>query len=164
MIMKEKSVELPLPTDSQIEEFEEYCEVDLPKEYKDFLKKFNGGIPITNTFKFDENDYVVENFLCLLENPEEHEDYGIYDLQVIMSQLDERLCEEDEDDEDEDDCSWSVIPIASLFGGDFICLDFRESDIPIVAIWDHEESEEYAPVLNQIAENINQFFDMLIES
>lgn len=162
MKMKEKSVELPLPTDLQIEEFEEYCEVKLPKEYKDFLKKINGGVPITNTFEFDESDYVIENFLCMLDNPDEHEEYGNYELQVIMSQLDERLCEENEDDDE--DCSWPVIPIASLFGGDFICLDFRKSETPIIAIWDHEESEEYEPVLIKIADNINQFFDMLFES
>ena len=55
------------------------------------------------------------------------------------------------------------LPIAVLFAGDFVCLDFRETEDPTVVVWYHEESGEFSPVTKTVAQNISEFFGMLKE-
>jgi len=148
---------LLIPSDQRIRGFEEYCRVRLPVEYKEFLKKYNGAIPETNVFDHNGREYLIERFLCLLENPEADDTYGWYDMEVVLSQIDTRLTD------DENLIGANVIPIAALFAGDFVCLDFRKSDIPAVVVWFHEESDELSPVTIKIAENVTEFLDMLKE-
>lgn len=57
----------------------------------------------------------------------------------------------------------NVIPIAALFSGDFICLDYRVKKEPVVVIWFHEESEVFSPVTQKVAPNILEFFELLSE-
>ena len=51
--------------------------------------------------------------------------------------------------------------IAALFAGNFLCLDYRTSDVPSIAIWFHEESDEYSPSLVKIADSFSEFIEML---
>lgn len=148
---------LPTPSDKRIREFEEYCGVSLPIEYKEFVKKYNGAVPETNVFNSNGKEYLIERFLCLMENPEADDISGWYDIEVVLSQIDTRLTD------DENLIGANVIPIAALFAGDFVCLDFRKSDIPSVVIWFHEESDELSPFTIKIADNISEFLDMLKE-
>ncbi|MWC31273.1 SMI1/KNR4 family protein [Paenibacillus sp. MMS18-CY102] len=53
------------------------------------------------------------------------------------------------------------VPIAALFSGDFICLDFRVTEEPTVVIWFQEESERFSPVIQAVAQNISEFILML---
>ncbi len=48
-----------------------------------------------------------------------------------------------------------------MFAGDFVCLDYRNSEKPCIAIWFHENSEDFQPVLVKIANNFNDFLKML---
>lgn len=148
---------LPAPSKRLFRKFDEFYEVVLPEEYKSFLEKNNGAIPITNVFSHGGREYLVERFLCLLEDPNKYEIEGNYEIRVVMAQLDGRIIE------DGDSTAWPIVPIAALFAGDFVCLDFRNSNIPSVAVWFHEESDELSPVTVKIAKNVNQFFDMLKE-
>ncbi|MBS5795067.1 MAG: SMI1/KNR4 family protein [Clostridiales bacterium] len=157
------SIVEPKPTENLIKRFEEDYEVNFPKKFKEFLLEYNGATPITNILPLDSNEYVIERFLCILEDYEEHED-GHYVIGVVISQIFDRLTDS------EDIIGMDVIPIASLFGGDFICLDYRKKGIdyrenknPIVVIWDHEESEEDSPATKKVANSVEEFFDMLIE-
>ncbi|MDN8588354.1 SMI1/KNR4 family protein [Paenibacillus sp. 11B] len=59
--------------------------------------------------------------------------------------------------DNEDLVGMNVIPIAALFSGDFICLDYREKKEPVVVIWFHEESEVISPVTQKVAPNISAF-------
>ena len=134
----------------------------MPKEFKEFLLKYNGAVPITYVLPFDSNKYVIERFLCLLEDCENNID-GWDDIEVVIAQIFDRLA-------DNEGMGMNVVPIAYMFAGDFICLDyrkegmdFRENENPSVVIWDHEESEEWNPVTIKIADSITEFFDMLIE-
>ena len=134
----------------------------MPKEFKEFLLKYNGAVPITYVLPFDSNKYVIERFLCLLEDCENNID-GWYDIEVVIAQIFDRLA-------DNEGMGMSLVPIAYMFAGDFICLDyrkegmdFRENENPSVVIWDHEESEIDNPVTIKIADSITEFFDMLIE-
>ena len=147
-----------LPNESLIKQFEDYySSFALPEDYRAFLKKYNGVIPETQVFNFHDYEYVVERFLCLLEHPIEDYENGVYDIPVIITQLDARL----QDGWNEDETKYKIIPIAALFAGNFLCLDYRTSDTPSIAIWFHEESDEYSPSLVKIADSFSEFIEML---
>lgn len=156
MRIKTESI-LPVPSRELFRKFDEFYEVTLPEEYKLFLNKYNGAIPITNAFLHNNIEYVVERFLCLLEDPNKYKIEGEYELRVVMAQLDGRIIE------DGDSTAWPIVPIAALFAGDFVCLDFRNSDIPSIVVWFHEESDELCPVTTKVADNITEFLNMLKE-
>ncbi|WP_340013865.1 SMI1/KNR4 family protein [Paenibacillus sp. FSL K6-1318] len=80
---------------------------------------------------------------------------GWYDVEFIITQIGDRLTD------NENLVGMNVIPIASLFSGDFICLDYRETAEPNVVIGFHEESEEFSPLTQIVAKNLSEFFDML---
>lgn len=149
------SIILPKPSNERIEWFEKIYRIKLPDTYKEFLYKFNGAKPINNTIHINSHKYVLERFLCLLDRPKENEVYGWYDLTSVLTQLDCRLID------DEDLVGMNIIPIAVLFGGDFICLDYRNNLNPSVILWNHEESDEFLPVTKKIANNIDEFFQMI---
>lgn len=57
-----------------------------------------------------------------------------------------------------------LLPIAALFAGDFLCLDFRDGkEIPSVCVWSHEESDIDEPVAYEVANNFEEFCEMLID-
>lgn len=156
MKIKNDSI-LPIPSEKRIESFEDYCGIKLPTEFKDFLRQSNGAIPETNVFLYNDRGYVVERFLCLLDEPQSDDVNGWYDIEVVLSQVDTRLTD------DEDLVGANIIPFAALFAGDFVCLDFRSGNTPSVLVWFHEESEDFNPVTVEVAKSINEFFDMLKE-
>ncbi|WP_026073628.1 SMI1/KNR4 family protein [Acetivibrio cellulolyticus] len=122
---------------------------------KDFLKKSNGAIPETNIFLHDGKEYLIERFLCLLEEPQSDDINGWYDIEVVLSQIDTRLTD------NEDLVGANVIPFAALFTGDFVCLDFSNGNNSSVIVWFHEESDDFNPVTVKVANNLNDFFGML---
>lgn len=65
---------------------------------------------------------------------------------------------------DEDNVGMQLIPIAALFGGDFVCLNYVEdSENPSICIWYHEESYELGPAIGFLANNFTEFLAMLYE-
>jgi len=130
--------------------------VNFPKSYITFLKKYNGAIPINCVFFFNEHEYLVERFLSFLGDKINEIEAGWTDIEVIVTQLDERLVS------DGDILGMDIIPIAVLFAGDYICLDFRNNKVdPEVCIWDHEQSAPFQPVTKKIANCFNDFLDIL---
>ncbi|KAF6625093.1 SMI1/KNR4 family protein [Paenibacillus sp. EKM208P] len=90
MKIQNESIISPLPDSNLIMRVEENFEIKFPKDFKEIISKKNGTIPITRCFEYKSNSYVVDRFLCLLDNPGEH-DKGMYDIRVIFNQLDERI-------------------------------------------------------------------------
>lgn len=147
---------LPIPTDELIADVEKYYRIIFPKEYIDFIKKYNGAKPITDTFIVDKHEYVIERFMCLLGDLVDDYEEGWADIEVIITEIGARLSD------DGNRIGKKLIPIAALFAGDYVCLDFRNSEEePEVCIWYHEESEDFAPKTRKIANNFNEFLDML---
>jgi hypothetical protein len=147
---------LTSPSDKRIEWFEKTYRVTLPPEYVVSLKTGNGAIPETNLFNQAGRERLIERMLCLLENPSSDQANGWADITVVMTQLDARLID------DEQLVGMNVIPIAALFGGDFLCLDYRaDPQNPVVAVWDHEQSEEFQPSLEVVANSFRQFDTLL---
>ena len=130
---------------------EEECEVELPKGYKKFLLRHNGGIPEKDTFECNGNTYEVNYFLTMTEDGEETD--------VI-----EKLMEHEMEmfgEEDDDMTGYRLIPIAETTAEDLVCLDYHEGDIPFISLWDCCKSEEEHPVTYRVADSFEEFMAML---
>ena len=93
--------------------------------------------------------------MCVLENAKDNS-LGMYDIDVVMSQLDERLFVH------EDILGFELIPIVALYGGDFLCLNYvGDTENPSICIWYHEESYELEPAIELVANNFTEFLAML---
>ncbi len=155
MTIKKETIIYPTPDDKLIREKEEEWELTLPNDYKKFIQNFNGAEPNEKSFRCNNHEYAITRFLCILENIEESEN-GWYDISVVESQIGERLTA------NEDLIGIEVLPIAEVFAGDYVCLDFRENQKkPCVCLWSHEESNEFDPVTYKIAESFSNFLNIL---
>ena len=155
MHIQKESIIHPLPSLDVVKEREKRWRQTLPADYKAFITGFNGGIPDEKTFQCNGHRYAVTRFLCVLTNYRENQ-YGWYDISVVESQISERLTA------DLDLIGVEILPIAELFGGDYLCIDFRNSkENPCICVWSHEKSAEFDPVTYQVAESFSEFLDML---
>lgn len=150
MKIQENTIIQPTPTDELIKEKERKWRLVLPDDYKGFVKNNNGAIPNDNTFECNGHNYSITRFLCIIKDVQNNPN-GWYDISAVESQIGERLTD------NEDLVGIEVLPIAELFAGDYLCLDFRSGkDSPSVCVWSHEESEEYAPVTYKVAESFSK--------
>ena len=145
----------PLPTDALLQEREVVWRVKLPDDYKEFIKNENGLIPSKRYFHFRHNEKVIDRFLAILAISGEKAEEA-YDIGVVSTQLEGRIVF------DEDSVGMQLIPIAALFGGDFLCLNYaEEAEHPSICIWYHEESYELEPAIEFVANNFTEFLAML---
>ena len=155
MYQQNQLIIYPLPTDALLLEREVVWRVKLPDDYKEFIKKENGVIPSKRYFHFEHNEKVIESFLAILAISGEKTEED-YDIGVVSTQLEGRIVF------DEDNVGMQLIPIAALFGGDFVCLNYVEdSENPNICIWYHEESYELEPAIEFLANNFTEFLAML---
>ena len=155
MYKQDQSIIYPLPTDALLQEREVAWRVKLPDDYKEFIKRKNGFRPSKNLFSLTNRSFLIERFLSILENTKDNP-LGMYDIDVVMSQLDERLFVH------EDILGFELIPIVVLYGGDFLCLNYLEdTENPSICIWYHEESYELEPAIELVAINFTEFLVML---
>ena len=155
MYKQNQSIIYPLPTDALLQEREVAWRVKMPDDYKEFIKKENGVIPSKRYFHFENNEKVIDRFLAILaiSGKKTEEDY---DIGVVSTQLEGRIVF------DEDNVGMQLIPIAALYGGDFLCLNYVEdSENPNICIWYHEESYELEPAIEFLANNFTEFLAML---
>ena len=155
MPKQDQSIIYPPPTDVLLQEREVGWKVQLPDDYKEFIKNENGLIPSKRYFHFGNNEKVIDRFLAILaisgEKPEE-----VYDIGVVSTQLEGRIVF------DEDYVGMQLIPIAALFGGDFVCLNYVEDpENPSMCIWYHEGSYELEPAIEFVSNNFTEFLAML---
>lgn len=155
MTQKEQAIISPMPTDALLHEREVAWRVKLPDDYKEFIKKENGIIPSKRYFHFGNNEKVIDRFLAILAISGEKAEVA-YDIGVVSTQLEGRIVF------DEDNVGMQLIPIAALYGGDFLCLNYVEDpDNPNICIWYHEESYELEPAIEFLANNFTEFLAML---
>ncbi|MBC2258570.1 SMI1/KNR4 family protein [Listeria booriae] len=146
---------LPSPTEDIISNEEFMWRVKLPEKYKSFLIGNNGGVPVEKSFMANNHSYAIDRFLCVLEDTENN-DLGEYDIDVTLTRIEERLTD------NEDLVGVDLLPIAILFAGDYLCLDYRESkNTPKLCVWNHEESGELDPVVHFVANSFEEFIDSL---
>lgn len=136
--------------------FEKTYRIILPIEYVEVLRVGNGAVPLSPIFDQNGKKRLIERMLCLLDNPRDDQKNGWADITVVMTQLDSRLID------NEDLIGMNVIPFAALFGGDFLCLDYRANPrSPVIAVWEHENSDDFRPCLETVATSFTQFYDLL---
>ena len=157
MTQKEQSIISLMPTDTLLQEREVAWMVKLPDDYKEFIKKENGLIPTKRYFHFGNNEKVIDRFLAILAISGEKAEEA-YDIGVVSTQLEGRIVF------DEDYVGMQLIPIAALYGGDFLCLNYvKDTEKPSIYIWYHEESYELDPAVEFVANSFSEFLDMLYE-
>ncbi|WP_203289910.1 SMI1/KNR4 family protein [Metabacillus sp. cB07] len=155
MKIKHNTIVKPLPTDELIKKHEKFWRLKLPESFLRFIKENNGAEIDDGTFEYSNRGYAVERFLCMLDDIEDNAN-GIYDIDVVFTQIGERLTD------NEDLLGAEVLPIASIFAGDFVCLDYRaDKNNPSVCIWSHEESGEFDPVTYKVADSFSEFLNIL---
>lgn len=155
MTQKEQAIIYPLPTEALLHEREVAWKVRLPDDYKEFIKKENGLIPTKRYFHFGNNEKVIDRFLAILAISGDKEEEA-YDIGVVSTQLEGRIVF------DEDYVGMQLIPIAALYGGDFLCLNYVEdAENPSICIWYHEESYELEPAVEFMANSFTEFLAML---
>lgn len=155
MIIKQETIVKPLPSEELIKKHEKFWRLKLPESYLNFIMKSNGAEVEDATFECNNRIYVIERFLCMLDDIE-NDPNGIYDVDVVLSQIGERLTN------NEDLLGAEVIPISAVFAGDFVCLDYRvNKENPVVCVWSHEEAGEFDPVFYKIADNFTEFLEII---
>lgn len=158
MKLNNDSIVLPLPSNKLLEEIQTYGQIVLPKEYVEFIGKYNGAEPLDYSGTFvaeNEHEYVIDRFLCLLDNAKESS-MGQYDVEVVLSGLEERIIPE----EFSEQTGYIIFPIAVLFAGDFLCLDYRKGEKkPEMVVWDHENSGDFDPTFYYVCANFKEFIE-----
>jgi hypothetical protein len=147
------SIQQP-PDITHINKVQEVFFFTFPDDYLHFLKSYNGGKPVgLCVFETSMGVWVVERFLPLLSDIDV--DVGMYDIAVVTSQIAEYLVSNPDTDD-----QIVRIPIAALFAGDFVCLDFSTNPASI-CIWDHNRSAVFSPCTYPVATSFSKFLDML---
>lgn len=158
MEIKDETIIYPLPDDVLLSEKENKWRIKLPDTYKEFIKKCNGASPVKDSFMCNNHSYAIDRFLCILKVTGERAD-EFYDIGVVRTQLEERIVS------DENLVGTELLPIAVLFAGDFVCLDYRNTDKkePCVCVWNHEESSDLTPVTYFTSYSFEEFLNKLTE-
>jgi hypothetical protein len=144
------------PSEQEILRSQKSYRVKYPKDYLAFLKDDNGGVPVNRCFDTKNNTKVVDRFLPQMDDPNSDPVHGQYDVGVVWSQIFDRLSG------DPDQYGAKLIPVVALEFGDMVCLDFRKKpNAPEIVVWYHDQSEEYKPVTEKIADSFSEFLDKL---
>jgi len=136
-------------TIDQIEGVEQRLKLKLPYEYKEFLMKYNGGIPSSNIVTYYDHlgrstRSVVDYFLAI------YDEYG-YDNLVIKYEYfisSNRI-------------PLGILPIASDPFGNLICISTREKDNGKIYFLDHELDQSDYGNLGVISNNFSEFLRSL---
>jgi len=156
MIDCEPGTILPPPSEAHVQEVESFYGIKLPQDYHQFLVQANGCTPVRRQFRQGNRERMIERFLPILDDAPNDTKNGWADVEVVASQLDSRLAS-DLDGENID-----LIPVAALFAGDFIVLDYRGNGAePSVAVWDHEASDDFNPAVETVSASFAEFLDRL---
>jgi hypothetical protein len=148
----------PPPSPERLAHLQDFFGQRFPAAYVDFLARANGAKPARNEVTGGGRPFVIERFLPILDDYKSDERNGWADVAVVSSQLDARLAT------DPDDTRIDVVPIAALFAGDFLVLDYRGArGEPSVGVWDHEASDDFAPVVTPVADSFSSFEKLIAE-
>lgn len=135
MKIKQDTIVKPLPSEELIKKHENFWRLKLPSSFLDFIKLYNGAEVKEATFVCDNRSYTIERFLCMLDDIDNNPK-GIYDIDVVLSQIGERLTK------NEDLLGAEVLPIASIFAGDFVSWILEKIKRIHRCVYGHTKSQE----------------------
>ena len=116
----------PKLRDEVLAELEQKLQVRLPQQYKEFLRKYNGGKPVPNVFAIKGNPYdsrgMIQHFLGVSE--------GNYrDILKQATVFRDRVPSD-------------LLPVARDPGGSLICLAVSGENYGKIYFWDREDEVE----------------------
>ena len=160
MISFKENSRHPAPSRAQIDVLQRFYKFTFPDDYIDFLNSYNGikpdGMCVFDASANRSDAQVLERFLPIINDIDlDDADDSMYDIGVVMTQIEERLISNPDTDE-----QIVRVPIALLFAGNYVCLDFSTTPASI-CIWDHEQSDVFSPHTIKIADNFTEFLNML---
>lgn len=117
----------------------------LPEDYKNFLLENNGGTPLPNAVKTENNVRVINNFLAI-KAPK-----GFYDTIENYLEIYKKRMPID------------TIPISSAGSSDLILM--KADGVGEICYWDHnfesENDEDYSDNLEVLAPNFSEFLRLI---
>jgi hypothetical protein len=139
----------------------EYNKFPAHDDISGFLNNFAGKEPRNDKrcFETTDNTKVIEHYACLVDNLDDLQDDDIanFDIGYILAMIGHRL-QFQEDYIGDDVVHLRLVPFAYLFAGDFLCFYFEtETSRPKIVVWHHEESDEFSPVFEIVADHIDEF-------
>lgn len=146
---------LPPPAVDRLKRFENYYGLKFPKSYIDFLNTLNATELLDKEIHTAAGDFLIHRFLTFVSDLKSDPD-GWADVSVVATQLDWGLGESGTLR------GLDLVPIAFLFAGNYLVLDYRTDSIePSVSYWDHEQSEEDSPYTEPVASSFASFLELL---
>jgi cell wall assembly regulator SMI1 len=153
MLVQIERSEAPISA-TELDQLEQKLSIRLPKEFKDFILKHNGGKPKPSVFHFKHvagsySDSCVDWFLAIYDG--EYDNFESYFETYKIDQT--RIPAE-------------LVPIAHDPGGNLVCIAVDGPQVGAVYFWDHENEEESASYNNVhiIADSFVEFLNSLSES
>lgn len=149
MLPRMKDVKMPL-TYADVDAFEKRQNVTLPRQYREWLLRFNGGRPVPGEFSLPGRDSLegVAWFFAIHDGEHNNLDTECRYWRITTGRLPSTL-----------------IPIAGDGSGSLICVSIGEADLGKVYFWDHEAETEPPTTANldPVANSFNAFVEMLGE-
>jgi hypothetical protein len=132
----------PAVAEEHITFIEEHLAVELPSQYKAFLRTNNGGTPVPKRFPIpNEGTSDLDYFFFL--NTDDEADYEVLSDYVNLAG-DDRL-------------PYGLLPIGYDPGGNRVCVGFVGEFRDKIYFWDHEKQYSDASQLTCIAQNLEEF-------
>jgi len=134
----------------QVREFEAFIGRTLPKQLRVLYTTVNGGCPRRRVV--GGTDRLITSYLGIYGGRFVGKVSRGLDVYSVIQWLGERILVDDS-------FALPLVPFAELFGGDYLCLDYRASGVlPTVVVWLHELSHDLAPETYPVG---NAFTDFL---
>lgn len=141
------TVELKRPikpaTEAALSKFERTTQLTIPREYREFLRCQNGGVPVKRNFRFGRKPYqdsILRHFLGVGVK-------GAFDVSYFIDVYHGRIPER-------------TFPIASDEFDNLILVSQQRGSTNHVLFWDHEK-ESSRKTVTLIAENLKSFLATL---
>lgn len=137
----------PPISEEELAAFEQAYQIHLPAEYRDFLLRYNGGMPKRRIFDIDMDGFPNSIPIQLFSGVSQTHPLG---LQATMATFVGRM-------------PANLIPIANDSFGNPICLSVSGEDTGYVYFWDRDMEQEEPDYSNVyfIAKSFNAFLDLL---
>ncbi len=124
----------------------EQPQIKFDPAYLRHLSKFHGGVPNKRLFLTDKGtEKVINRFLNFLDPVLLTDSVG-----GTWSDIFDRLSD-------------NLMPFADLASGDFLCFDYEKGGRPQIVVWFHELSPPSSPYTEFVANNFDEFLEMLYE-
>jgi hypothetical protein len=133
--------------------FEEFSGFKLPEMYKEIVGRYNGATVEPEAFKFHSmltNDDLIGACGMFLT----FGDHAQLQTESVLRKFSDESLE----------LTKGLVPFASPGNGDYLCFDYRRSDVPEVVLWHHEAYNTISPIASDFGTFLDSLFDDEIDN